>query len=280
MLDRFEELADGLNHPEGVCWNPFDELVCAGGESGELYTVTLEGSVRQVASSGGSMLGVAVDGRGRMYACDSGKGEIARLDDVGSGTVVVYARGVDGTSMDCPNVAAFGPDGALYVTCSGEEGRPEILRVAPGGGQAERWTTAVSAYPNGCLVTPDGRALLVVEAKAQRLVRVPILDDGSAGEPETIVSLPDTDADGIALDAAGDLWVTLYRPDGIVRVSAGGRAELVVDDHLASTLDAPTNIAWVGAALDRAVVANVGGTSLTIADLGVAGQPLHYPEVP
>ena len=22
MLDRFEELVDGLNHPEGVAWNP------------------------------------------------------------------------------------------------------------------------------------------------------------------------------------------------------------------------------------------------------------------
>ena len=36
MLDRFDELADGLNHPEGVAWNPFDGLIYAGGEAGEL----------------------------------------------------------------------------------------------------------------------------------------------------------------------------------------------------------------------------------------------------
>jgi gluconolactonase len=280
MLERFSDLAEGLNHPEGVCWNPFDGLVYAGGEAGEFYAVGLDGSVRQVGSSGGSMLGLAVDGAGRVYACDSGKGEIARLEDAETGAVVVYATGVGGEEMDCPNVAAFGPDGALYVTCSGEEGRPEIVRVAPGGGEAERWTTKVPAYPNGCLVTPDGAALVVVEAKAERLVRVPILEDGSAGEPETIAGLPDTDADGVALDIEGNLWVTLYRPDGIVRISTDGSTELVVDDHLASVLDAPTNIAWVGEALDRAVVANVGGTSLSIADLGVSGQPLHYPEVP
>jgi sugar lactone lactonase YvrE len=280
MLDRFSELADGLNHPEGVCWNPFDGLVYAGGESGEFYAIDLDGSVRQAGSSGGSMLGLAVDGAGRVYACDSGKGEIARLEDAATGEVSVYATGVGGGEMDCPNVAAFGPDGVLYVTCSGEEGRPEIVRVAPGGGEAERWTTAVPAYPNGCLVTPDGSALVVVEAKAERVVRVPILEDGSAGPPETIASLPDTDADGVALDVEGDLWVTLYRPDGIVRVTPDGSVELVVDDHLASVLDAPTNIAWVGESFDRAVVANVGGTSLSIADLGVAGQALHYPAVP
>ena len=213
MLDRFDDLVDGLNHPEGVTWNPVDGLVYAGGEGGEFYSVTLDGTLTQVGSSGGSMLGLAVDGQGRVYACDAGKGEIARLDP-STNAVDTYARGVDGGDMDCPNVAAFGPDGALYVTCSGEEGRPEIVRIAPGGGDAERWSTAVPAYPNGCLVTPDGGALVVVEAKAERIVRVSIAADGSAGEPETIATLPDTDADGIALDADGNYWVTLYRPDG------------------------------------------------------------------
>ena len=279
MLDRFEDLVEGLNHPEGVTWNPVDGLVYAGGEGGEFYSVTLDGELTQVATSGGSMLGLAVDGRGRVYACDAGKGEIARLDPA-TGVVETYARGVDGGDMDCPNVAAFGPDGVLYVTCSGEQGRPEVVRIEPGGGDATQWTTAVPAYPNGCLVTPDGSALVVVEAKAERIVRLAINADGSAGEPETIAELPDTDADGIALDADGNYWVTLYRPDGLVRITPDGVTELVVDDHLASTLDAPTNIAWVGANLDRAVVSNVGGTSLSIADLGVAGLPLHLPEVP
>ena len=80
MLDRFDELVDGLNHPEGVTWNPVDGLVYAGGEGGEFYSVTLDGALSQVGSSGGSMLGLAVDGQGRVYACDAGKGEIARLD--------------------------------------------------------------------------------------------------------------------------------------------------------------------------------------------------------
>lgn len=278
MPHRFEELADGLNHPEGVAWNPFEGLVYAGGEGGELYAVTMEGHVELVASTGGSMLGVAVDGVGRVYACDDGNGEIVRLNPA-TGAIEVYARGVDGVDLDTPNVAAFGPDGMLYVTCSGEDDRPEIVRIAPGG-RTERWSSAVPGYPNGCVVTPDGDALVVVEAHAERVVRVPILADGSAGEPETLAVLPDTDADGIALAADGSYWVALYRPDGLVRIAPDGTVRTVVDDHLASHLDAPTNIAWVGPALERAVVANVGGRFLSIADLGVAGHPLHYPEVP
>jgi gluconolactonase len=274
--DRFVELAGDLNHPEGVAWDPSAGCVYAGGEGGEIYRVTLDGEATLVGSSGGSMLGVAVDGRGRVYACDDGKGEIARWDPL-TGEVATYARGVGGRDMDCPNVAAFGPDGSLYVTCSGEEGRPEILRIAPGGGRVERWTDAVPGYPNGALITPDGSALIVVESHQQRLVRVTIQADGSPGDVSVIASLPDTDADGIALAADGALWVTLYRPDGLVRIAPDGTSEVVVDDHLAQTFDAPTNLAWVGASLDRVVIANVGDTFLSIGDVGVTGHPLHYP---
>ena len=277
MLERFAVLAEGLNHPEGVAWNPFDGRIYAGGEDGEIYRISLEGEVELLGSTGGSMLGLAVDGRGRIYACDSGRGEIARLDPR-TGAISVYARGAGGGDLDTPNVMAFGPDGAAYVTCSGEQGRPVIVRIAPGG-RTEEWTAAVPRYPNGCLVTPDGDALIVVEAKAERLVRVAIAADGSAGTSETIAELPNTDADGIGLAADGSYWVTLYRPDGLVRVTPGGAVQTVVDDHLASHFDAPSDIAWIGASLDRVVVANVGDRYLSIADIGVAGTPLHYPEM-
>ena len=280
MIDPevFSELAGDLNHPEGVAWDPTGGRVFAGGEGGEIYAVTLDGDVTQVASSGGSMLGIAVDGKGRVYACDDGNGEVVRWDP-SDGKLTTYSRGVAGADMDCPNVAAFGPDGMLYVTCSGEEGRPEILRIAPGGKTVERWADAVPGYPNGALVMPDGSALIVVEAHAQRLVRVEIDPDGSAGEVSVIAELRDTDADGVALAVDGAFWVTLYRPDGLVRVAPDGTVEVVVDDHLAHTFDAPTNIAWVGSDLDRAVVANVGDMFLSIGDVGVGGQALHYPVV-
>jgi gluconolactonase len=220
MLDRFAVLAEGLNHPEGVAWNPFDARIYAGGEAGEVYRISLDGEVELVVSTGGSMLGLAVDGRGLIYACDAGRGEIARLDPR-TGAISVYARGVGRGDLDTPNVMAFGPDGMAYVTCSGEQGQPVIVRIAPGG-RTENWTAPVPQYPNGCLVTPGGDALIVVEAEAQRLVRVPITADGSAGDPQTVAELPDTDADGIGLAADGSYWVTLYRPDGLVRVTPGG----------------------------------------------------------
>ena len=131
MIEDFSVFAEGLNHSEGVTWNPIDGRVYAGGEGGEFYAISLDGEVELLGATGGSMLGLAVDGGGRVYACDTERGEIARLDPR-TGEISVYARGVDGIDLDTPNVMAFGPDGMAYVTCSGEDDRPEIVRITPG----------------------------------------------------------------------------------------------------------------------------------------------------
>jgi gluconolactonase len=280
VLDRFGELAGDLNHPEGVAWDPVGERVIAGGEGGELYAVSLDGAVEVLAVSGGSMLGVAVDGLGRVYACDDGHSEVVRLDPR-TGELATYARAPDGAELDTPNMLAFDDDGALYVTCSGEDDPDAagIVRVAPGG-DVEWWSRDVRAYPNGVCLTADGDALLVIESRRPGLVRVPIRSDGSAGAPEPVAPLPATEPDGVTLDEHGDAYVTRYRPDGIARVARDGTVDVIADDPLAHVFDAPTNLAFVGASLDRAVVANVGDTFLLIADLGVRGLPLRFPEVP
>ncbi len=274
----FEELAEGLNHPEGVCWNPFDERVYAGGEGGEIYAVTLDGDIDVVAVTGGSMLGLAVDGRGRVYACDEGNGEIVRVDPQ-TRRVDVYARGPGGKRLDTPNMLVFDGSGRCYVTCSGEDGDPSVVCVDPDR-SVRVWTTDVPAYPNGACLDAGGRALVVVESHRPALVRIPIGTDGAAGVPTVIAPLPDTDPDGVALGDDSAYYVTLYRPDGIVRVDpATGRLDPVVEDPLARVFDAPTNLAFVGASLDRVVVANVGDRFLSIGDVGTSGAPLIYPEL-
>jgi sugar lactone lactonase YvrE len=279
MLDRFSVLADDLHHPEGVAWDPIGERVIAGGEAGELYGVSLDGEVEVLAVSGGSMLGVAVDGVGRIYACDIGHGEVVRLDPR-SGELAPYARAPGGGEMDTPNMLAFDDAGSLYVTCSGEDDaeRAGIVRVRAGG-DAEWWSRDVRGYPNGICVAAAGDALLVVESRRPGLVRVPILADGSAGAPELVAELAGTEPDGVTLDERGHAYVTRYRPDGIVRVSPNGDVDVIADDPLAHVFDAPTNLAFAGRSLDRAVVANVGDAFLLIADLGVRGLAPRLPEL-
>jgi sugar lactone lactonase YvrE len=38
-MPAIETLVDGLDHPEGVCWDPRAEVLWAGGEAGQVYRV-------------------------------------------------------------------------------------------------------------------------------------------------------------------------------------------------------------------------------------------------
>src|SRR5918912_16329 len=54
-------LVGGLDHPEGVCWDPEAGVLWAGGEAGQLYRVELdERRAAEVARAPGFVLGVAV----------------------------------------------------------------------------------------------------------------------------------------------------------------------------------------------------------------------------
>jgi hypothetical protein len=51
-------LVDGLDHPEGVCWDPVAGCLYAGGENGQIYGVELgTGDAQVVARAPGQVLG-------------------------------------------------------------------------------------------------------------------------------------------------------------------------------------------------------------------------------
>jgi gluconolactonase len=279
-IDRFTILAGGLDHPEGVAWDPSTDRVFAGGEAGQIYAIGLDGSKEVVAETGGFVLGLAVAGDGTVLACDVARGEVVRVDAM-DGTVTTWAAGAGDDRMAAPNWLALGPDGGLWVTDSGDWGRRDgrIWRVEPDGA-ARVWTTATDRLPNGCALSPDGDALWVVETNGPGVVRVPILADGSAGAPEPWVDLPNTVPDGLAVVADGSLVVACYRPDALLHVALDRSVRTLVVDPFAQTLGAPANVAFVGPDLDRVVTSNLGRWHVAIGDVGLRGHPLPRPTLP
>ena len=207
MLDRLETIATGLDHPEGVAWGP-DGRVYAGGEAGQVYAIGTDGEVEEIASTGGFMYGITVDGDGTVFACDFGRAEIARV--TGRGEISTYSTGTPDHPIRVPNFTAFDEAGALYVTDSGAWGADDGLVFRVGvDGATDVWTDRVPGFPNGCCLSAEGDALLVVESSRRRVVRVPIGADGAAGAPETVVDLDGSQPDGIALAADGTMFVGL-----------------------------------------------------------------------
>lgn len=276
-LSMFESIADGLDHPEGVALGS-DGQIYAGGEAGQIYVVEDDCTAREIASTGGFLYGVTLDGDANVYGCDFGRAEVVRVTPAGE--ITSYSSGTADSPMRVPNFAAFDDAGALYVTDSGEWGAGDgcIFKITPGGA-TEVWTETVSRFPNGCCLTADGDALLVAESGGRRIARISIRDDGTAGDVETVADLTGSQPDGIALAADGTMFVGCYRPDLIWRIEPDGRAEAFAEDPDGVVLNQPANVAFIGPGLDRIVVSSLGGWSLMAADAGATGLPLRYPRI-
>jgi gluconolactonase len=263
-----EILVDGLDHPEGVCWDPVAEVVWAGGEAGQLYRVQLaERRAEEVARAAGFVNGLAVDGRGRLVFCCGDEGSLLCLLEDGAVRTVQ-------TGLAYPNAPAFAADGTLYVSGSGSWGADDgrVFRLSAGG-DLEVFSAALTHFPNGCAVTADGRFLWIVESRRPTVNRF----DLSTGELEEVTRLDGTVPDGVAFTADGGVLVSCYRPDRIVHIDSAGDVEIVAEDPQGTLLAAPTNVAFAGPELDRLVCANLGRWHLALVDSGLRGVPLHYP---
>jgi len=271
---RARVLVDGLDHPEGVAWDPDARVVYAGGEAGQLYRVSLDDPRPEVvATAPDFVLGLAVDGRGRVVLCVTGeRPSLCVADD---GEVSTLLTEVAGERLIFPNHPAFASDGSLWFTDSGlwGEHRGRLIRVAPDGA-TEVVSRALNRFPNGCAVTPDGRWLWVVESLGPTVSRFDLVDRSG---PELLVTLHGHVPDGLAFTDGGGCLISHYRPDRIYHLDSAGRLEVVAQDPHGTLIAAPTNVCFAGEQLDRVVSANLGRWHLTLLDLGLVGTPLHRP---
>jgi gluconolactonase len=275
-LSAFETVATGLDHPEGIALGP-DGEVYAGGEAGQIYRIRADGTFEEIASTGGFIYGIALDGEGNVYGCDYGNASVARVSP--SGRVETYSAGTAEAPMRVPNFPAFDDSGVLYVTDSGEWGDDDglVYRISPGG-ETQIWTRAVPRFPNGCALDVEGRFLYVIESRGRSISRI-LVEGAAAGDPELVVELPGSQPDGLAFAADGTLYVGCYRPDRIYRIPPGGAPEGLAEDVDGVILNQPTNVAFTGPGLGRLAVSSLGGWSIVAAVVGVAGLPLRYPKL-
>ncbi|QKG25721.1 SMP-30/gluconolactonase/LRE family protein [Actinomadura verrucosospora] len=254
-----------LDHPECVAVHP-DGSVWCGGEAGQIFRVDPAGeSVEQVATTHGFVLGIAFDASAsHLYICDIKYPGVFRLD-LATGEVALFADGADGHRFVNPNYPVIDAAGRIYVSDSRQIDAPgpSVFRYAPDG-TGEVWDERPMAFANGLALAPDGSALYVAESFLPGITRVEIRADGTAGDRSTVAELPGTVPDGIAFGPDGLLYVGLYEPSEVLRLTPDGRPETVVRDPTAHLLCHPTNLAFRGT---TAFVANLGRWHITAFDL-------------
>lgn len=159
-----------------------------------------------------------------------------------TGTALQQVADISGSTKFCLSDGIVDTQGRLYVGDIGYNfldpaAKPVetcvIVLVAPNG----RASVVASKlfFPNGMVITPDGRMLIVGETLGHRLTAFDIQEDGSLTNRRLWAQLPSSiGPDGICLDAEGAVWCA--NPEGedsVVRVREGGEItdRIKVDTH-------------------------------------------------
>jgi len=77
-------------------------------------------------------------------------------------------------------------------------------------------------FPNGTVIMPDGRTLIVGESYGARLTAFDVDADGSLRNRRVWATLESAVPDGICLDAEGAIWVASPISAEVLRVRQGG----------------------------------------------------------
>ena len=151
---------------------------------------------------------------GRLWFCNWIDRQVVAVDMDGTAEVMLTrdpASHPMGYSID------WLPDGRLLTTGASsikpivDAGRPHLPPASP--------TTHVQ-FPNGMVITPDGRTLIISESFAGQLTAFGIDSDG--GLSGRRVFADGLGPDGITMDAEGAVWVSAGG-FSVVRVAEGGR---------------------------------------------------------
>jgi sugar lactone lactonase YvrE len=225
---------DSLGFPEGPRWHD-GELWFSDFVAKAVRSTTLDGEIRSRAMLDDQPSGIGFLPDATPVVVSSRKKQVVRIDE---GTVAVHADLQDLPGDYLNDMLADG-DGRLYVGHRSAALRPHRLPL-PASSACDRitivepdGTVRVGAVdvmtPNGTVLTPDGRTLIVAETYAQRLMAFARLSDGSLGERTVFAEVPGRYPDGICLDDTGAVWVSSPYTGEFIRVREGG----AIADHIA-----------------------------------------------
>jgi len=144
------------------------------------------------------------------------------------------------------------------------------------------------AFPNGVVLRPSGRELLMAESKRNRILAYDVLSPGKLGRRRVFAELPakdptgvqvDNQPDGMCLDAVGNLYVAHYGMHQVQVVSPRGKIIARYDGGNLTT----SNVAFGGPKMDQLFVTGGLGVengpgAVFRLDLGVQGFTILPPK--
>ena len=228
-------MLDGLAFPEGPRWHD-GHLVFSDQHDRRVVRMDASGNAETLVEVPNQPSGLGWLPDGRMLVVSMLDRRLLRLE---GGALVEHAD-LSGLATGQCNDMVVDSRGRAYVgnfgfdMYGGEDARETcIILVEPDG--SVRAAAQGIAFPNGTVITGDGRTLIVGESYAGRLTAFGITADGSLVERRLFAQLHGAVPDGICLDAEGAVWVACPLTGRVLRVRDGGEvlAEIKVTNDFA-----------------------------------------------
>ncbi len=229
---------DGLVFPEVPRWRNGELWLCdfqvwLPGATGQVIAVDESGKARTVLDQvpGGPPNGLAWLPDGRLLISTGAASTVLALEPGGRLSRYADLSGI--TSYGCNELVVDSKGRAYVGTCKvppDPQLETEIVIVHPDGNAKVVDTTM--RFPNGFMITPDGRTLIAAESTGHRLSAFAIADDGRLHDKRQWAPLPGMIPDGPCLDSEGCVWVADAIGKKCVRVAEGGRIVDRVDTEL------------------------------------------------
>jgi len=273
-------LIDGLRFPEGPRWHD-DRFWFSDMHDGKVLAASIDGDCETIVEVAEDPSGLGWLPDGRLLVVSMRDRRLLRLDPDGltevadlSGLATFHCNDMVVDAQGRAYVGNFGFD----LTAGEKPISANLILVHPDG----RSEVAASdlQFPNGAVITPDGRTLIVGESFGARLTAFDVAEDGSLSGRRVWAEVEGGVPDGICLDEEGAIWVASpVGKGGVLRVREGGEVldRIAVEhDAFACMLGGPdrkTLFICTAASSDPSKTANRLGR-IEVVDVAVAGVGL------
>ena len=229
MAYKTEVLIDGLYFGEGPRWHE-GRLWLSDMQGRKVWRVDMQGQMEEVARVPKQPSGLGWLPDGRLLIVSMVDRRLLRLDPQGLVEVADLSRLA---AYHC-NDMVVNSNGDAYIGNFGSDwaGRTDpdpanLVLVKPDG------TAGIVAkemqFPNGSVITPDGRTLIVAETWGRILTAFNIERDGSLTGRRIWANTDPAWPDGICLDAENAVWIASPVTKQVVRIAEGGRVLQTID---------------------------------------------------
>lgn len=252
------KVAEVSHYCEGVVVDREGNLFFSNCDAGQIMKLTPGGSLTVWAKTP-QPNGHKILPNGTHLVCDAPSHAVLLLNAEGQ-TVAQASKECDGKPLRGPNDLTLDlANSGFYFTDPGGSSKAKpigTVHYVDATGKTHLVASGL-AFPNGIVLRPDGKTLLVGESQHNRILEYPVLAPGNVGPMKVFAPLPAkgdgqiaNEPDGMCLDTAGNLWIAHFGMKQVQVLSPEGKLLRRYDGGNLLT----SNVAFAGPNMDQLYV--------------------------